>query len=202
MKAISLFAVAIWACTLTSGLAQPRLSLGITGGVQVYPNRDGILPLIGASAWFKTNKAFVLSGEYVRYRGSDLYPAPPAGFMTAPLHKNSRTQRFVLGLHYPVKIYNTSSISLLGINFGRSWDKRNYNLFELPVEPPYSHVNRTDRIQRSVLFASLTALSQNKKFPFSLQARYGVSFREFSSWSFVESKFFWQVLASIHWGIL
>lgn len=202
MKAISLFVAAAWACTLTSGLAQPRLSLGITGGVQVYPNRDGIVPLLGASAWFKASRSFLLSGEYLRNKGVDLYPAPPAGFTTAPLHQNSRAQRFVLGLHYPVKIYNTPSISLLGINFGRSWDKRNYNLFALPVEPPFSHINRTDRIQRSVLFASLTALSQNKNFPFSLQARYGVSFSDFSSLAFEESKSFWQVLACIHWGIL
>ncbi len=202
MKVISLLAAAVWACSLTSGLAQPRLSLGITGGVQVYPNRDGIVPLLGASAWFKVNRSFLLSGEYLRYKGVDLYPAPPAGFLTAPLHKNSRAQRFVLGFHYPVRIYNTSSISLLGINFGRSWDKRNYNLFVLPLEPPYSHINRTNHIQRSVLFASLTALSQNKKFPFSLQARYGVSFSDFSSLSFIESKSFWQVLASLHWGIL
>jgi hypothetical protein len=96
MKATSLFAAAIWACTLTSGLAQPRLSLGITAGVQIHPNRDDIVPLIGASVWSKVNKSLLLSGEYLRYRGVDLYPAPPAGFMTAPLHRNSRTQRVVL----------------------------------------------------------------------------------------------------------
>jgi hypothetical protein len=202
MKIISFLVVAILILSFTAGLAQPRVSVGITGGVQVYPNHGSLLPLIGASTWLKANQSFLLSGEYLRYRGVDLYPAAPSGFVASPRHKHSRTQRFAIGLHYPVKIQRDAPMTLLGINLGRSWDQPNYNLFTLPVEPPYSHVNRMDHVHRSVLFASLTALSQNQRFPFSLQARFGFSFSDLSSFSLVESKAFWQVLASIHWGVL
>jgi hypothetical protein len=33
--------------------AQPRLSLGITGGLQVHPSPERILPLVGVSGWYK-----------------------------------------------------------------------------------------------------------------------------------------------------
>ncbi|MCI0695298.1 hypothetical protein L0337_25230 [candidate division KSB1 bacterium] len=204
MKTKPLLALTLLAFASTSGFAQPQLSLGVTGGLQVYPTHGNtFLPLLGASAWFKANKLFFLSGEYLRYQGVDLYPTATSGLLPARVHENSHTQRAAVGLHYLVKTYNTSSIALLGINFGQSWDKRGYQLYEPTAQGNFNFRGTgEDQLQRPVLFASLTAQSQNKKFPFFFQTRYGFSFSDFSSLSFVESKTFWQVLAGVHLKIL
>jgi hypothetical protein len=184
--------------------AQPRLSLGVSGGLQVYPaHGKTFLPLLGASTWFKASKTFFLSGEYLRYQGVDLYPTAPSGLLPARVHQNSHTQRAAFGLHYLVKTYNTSSIALLGVNFGQSWDKRGYQLYERNAQADFDFRGTgEDQLQRPVLFASLTALSQSQRLPFFLQARYGFSFSDFSSLAFVESKTFWQVLAGVHLKLL
>jgi hypothetical protein len=197
LKAVATAALLL--CSLTSGWAQPRLSLGITGGLQVHPSPERVLPLIGVSAWYKTSDAIFLSGEYLRYQGVDLYPTAPAGLLPARVHENSRTQRLSIGVHYLIKTYNTSSKVLLGINLGQSWDKRGYQLYEPAADGSFNfRGNSTDHLQRAVSFASLTALSQNKKLPFFLQTRYGHSFTGF----FNDTKSFWQVVAGLHWGIL
>jgi hypothetical protein len=88
---------------------------------------------------------------------------------------------------------------LLGLNLGESWDRRGYQLYEPTADGSFNfRGNGTDHLQRAVSFASLTALSQNKKLPFFLQTRYGHSFTGF----FDEAKSFWQVIAGLHWGIL
>jgi hypothetical protein len=204
MKAKLLVVLALTICASTLVFAQPQLSLGVSGGLQMYPTHGNtFLPLLGASTWFKASKAFFLSGEYLHYQGIDLYPTATSGLLPARVHENSHTQRIAVGVHYLMKTYNTSSLALLGINFGQSWDTRGYQLYEPNDEGNFDFRGTgEDQIQRPVLFASLTALSQSKRLPFFLQTRYGFSFSDFSSLSFVESKTFWQVLAGVHLKIL
>lgn len=59
MKTKLLLALTLLAFASTSGFAQPQLSLGVTGGLQVYPTHGNTFwPLLGASAWFKANMLF------------------------------------------------------------------------------------------------------------------------------------------------
>lgn len=186
----------------SSALAQPRVSVGVSGGIPFIPHLDDASPIIGGSTWFHAAKSIWLSGEYLLNEGCDWYPNPPAGFIVLPRKDESRTQRLAVGLHYPFKIENLSPVNLVGINFGHSWDRCNYKLFETPVEPPYPSITVTDNIQRSVLYASLTAMSRNKRVPFFLQVRGGLSFDRISSFSFVDSETFIHVIAGVHVGIL
>jgi hypothetical protein len=186
---------------LSSALAQPRLSVGVSGGIPFIPSLDDASPIIGGSTWFHAANSVWLSGEYLLNEGCDWYPNPPPGFLVLPNNDESRTQRLAVGLHFPFTIKNVSPVNLVGINFGHSWDHCNYRLFETPVEPPYPTTTGTDDIQRSVLYASLTAMSRNKHVPFFLQVRGGLSFDRISSFSFVDSEGFIHVIAGVHLGI-
>lgn len=187
-------------CSLSSGLTQPRLSLGLICGLQVHPSRERYnFPLLGASAWYEMKKNIFMSGEFTHYQGVDVYPARSDDFLVpVRVHDNSNTQRLALGVHRSIKIVNHSSVTLVGINFGHSWDKRGYQLVDSRPESSqlfYGYVE--EHLRRPVLYGSLTALSQNKKLPFFLQTRYGYSFNEF----FATRKNFLQVIAGINLGV-
>jgi len=200
MRSIFCAAALVLTFCLSTAFAQPQLSLGINGGTQFIPNLKRPSLMLGVSSWFRASHSIWLSGELLRYEGCDRYPSSPSGFVLIPARGNSLTQRFVVGLHFPLIIKNTSTINLLGIGFGHSWDKCRYGLYELPLEPPSSRLNGSDNIQRSALYGSLTAMSRSNHFPFTLQVRFGLSFSGLSSLSFADPVTFGQVVAGIHLG--
>ena len=187
--------------TLSSAVAQPQFSVGLSGGVSFIPSPNETSFIVGGSSWFHVIKPIWLSGEFLYSKGCDRYPDPPLGYLLVRRQSKSRTQRLAMGLHYPIKFKNVSTLNLLGINFGHSWDHCDYRVFEFAQETPDEFIPLTKDIQRSVLFGSLTAISPRKNFPFFLQARYGVSFSRLSSFSLVASKDFIHVVAGVHWGV-
>jgi hypothetical protein len=201
MRLISWTAALVLTLVLSTGFAQPRFSLGVTGGMHIRSDGDGASPIISASTWFRAAKHFLLSSEYQRFKGCDRYPSEPAGFVVGPFKARSSTQRLLVGLHYSHQYKNTSSLMLLGINFGHSWDKRTYGFHEISTVPPFDDDLVTDHVQRSLLFGSLSVLDYDSRFPFFFQARYGFSFSELSSLSFNESAAFGQLVIGVHLGI-
>jgi hypothetical protein len=187
---------------LSSVFAQPRLSLGVSGGMHVRAaDGDGASPMIGISTWLRAEKHLLLSGEYQRFNGCDRYPDAPAGFSLGRFRAGSSTQRALVGLHYAHHYENTSALILLGINLGHSWDRCTYGLHEIGADPLFDSGHVTARIQRSLLFGSVSVLDRAGRFPFFFQGRYGFSFSELSAFSFSAPAAFGQLVVGVHWGI-
>ncbi len=199
MKPIFRIAAALFILySLSPILAQPRLSLGFAGGVQIRPRHFTQMPMLGASAWYHAGKSIWLSGEYLRNRGCDQYPAALADLVVVPAGYKSQTQRLVAGVHYALLAKSTSARSLIGLSFGQRWDKCSYGLHEISLREPVDLELKTEYAQHSLLLASWTAWVQNGRFPLFVQARYGFAFRR---WSEMAAGSIGQVILGLHFGI-
>ncbi len=181
---------------------QSHLSTGLLLGLQMHPSRSKATPMIGASTWFSSGMKFQFSAEYLFHEGVERY-ARGTENMIVKLSSNegSKTHRVAVGVHYPILVHGKSSVTLLGLNFGQSWDRYQYSYFDVSNTPVESYRGEHENVHRSILYASWTVMSQNRKLPFSLQARYGYSLGHESQFVPSQSKSFLQAVAGFHFGI-
>ena len=184
--------------------AQTRMSVGATVGTRIHPSDSQLSPMGGVSAWYHMAKKISWSGEYLLYDGVDDYSIPAGYIGTAVSTDNNLTQRLSLGLHYPILTRGSKNRDLIGLHFGQSWEKRNFSLIakRLNNSGEAVTVTVTENTQRSLWFASWTALGQLGNFPFFVQARYGYTFAGGSLWSMEDSQSFLQAALGVHLKLL
>jgi hypothetical protein len=204
MKTKLFFTVICLAWFQITAMAQTRLSVGAVGGFRLKPSDSHFSPMGGVSAWYRMYQKVYWSGEYMLYDGIDYYSIP-SGYVGAGLStEGNLTQRLSLGLHYPVITRSSTSRDLIGLHFGQSWENRDYRLVTLPLDNSGEAVvvTETASAQRSVLFASWTALGEVGSFPFFLQARYGYTFANESALSMQNKRSFLQAALGVHFKLL
>lgn len=182
------------------GNAQTHMAAGLNLGLQMYPSRSQATPVFGASTWLASGKKFRCSAEYLFHEGVDRYSQATEAVIVTRSHDDSQLHRVAVGVHYPIKSHGQSSRTLLGINFGQSWERHAYQYADI-LTKPFMYFERSDYVRRSALYASWTAISQSRKMPFYLQARYGFSFEYPSLFEMRQAKALYQVVAGLHLGI-
>jgi hypothetical protein len=204
MKMKQLFIIICIACLQTAAMAQTRLSAGVVGGFRLKPSDSHFSPMGGVSAWYHIYQKLSGSGEYMLYDGIDYFSIPAGYSGTALSAEGNLTQRLSLGLHYPVITRSPKSRDLIGLHFGQSWENRDYRLVTLPMDNSGEAVTVTEAgtAQRSVLFASWTALGEVGNFPFFLQARYGYTFDYEQGLSMQDKRSFLQAALGLHLKLL
>ncbi len=180
---------------------QTHMTTGLNLGLQTYPSRSQATPMIGASTWLSAGEKFRFSAEYLFHNGVEQYARSMEDALVTISSDRSKTHRVAVGVHYPIMVHGRSSVTLLGLNFGQSWDRFEYRYFDVSNVPIASYIGEHENVRRSVLYASWTVMSQNRKIPFSLQARYGYSFGQASPFVLKYSKSLLQVVAGLHLGI-
>jgi hypothetical protein len=201
MKRSSWLAVAVCLSLISPSFAQSHVSGGLMLGLQMHPSRSQATPVFGASAWLSSGKKFYSSAEYLFHEGIDRYPQATEALIVTRSHDESRLHRVAVGVHYPIKFHGQSSLTLLGVHFGQSWERHAYQYADIS-NVPFMYFDRRDYVRRSAFYASWTAMSQSRKMPFFLQARYGFSFKHGSLFEMRETKALFQVVAGLYLGII